>query len=398
MVTVMLSFLVGVLDSARKETVKSTAQEELQSAIAYIADDLQEAMYIYGSDGLTSINSQLPHFQTSPQSTQCNTTNCTPVLVFWKRIAFDPNSSKDYSAGGGSQKLGCMPYIGTTATTCASSTASVNPYKTAFGRATYSYSLVAYYLRNDSNNNENFSGTARILRWELKDGYAWYCGANPSIKATDTGASTNCPTDKTSPAITAGVTNYYFIDPDAGFKRPDFSTDSSIFSWTKAANFDFTTNPFVTLVDFMDDTTYESIQGGSNDAGTPSTATAPIRIPIGKNVTISGVVTNPDCDDPSVGVGNVNPVTTTNATGNITLRVPADFADATSNPSGLSSFYMCVTPSNVTARIFLRGNAIARLGSPVIAKTLRVATDNNTPFFPTANVRSFGRSAIGITQ
>jgi hypothetical protein len=100
-------------------------------------------------------------------------------------------------------------------------------------------------------------------------------------------------------------------------------------------------------------------------------------------------------------VGNVTPFKTDDSTGNITLRVPADFTDTGingSNPSKLSSFYMCVTPANVTARIFLRGNAIARLANPVAIKTARIATDNNSPFFPTANIRSFGRSAIGITK
>jgi hypothetical protein len=148
----------------------------------------------------------------------------------------------------------------------------------------------------------------------------------------------------------------------------------------------------------MDDTAYDATQGGNNDAGTTSTATAALRIPIGKNITIAGGLTNPDCDDPSIGVGNTNPVTTTNTVGTVTQRVPADFSSATANPAGLSSFYGCVAPSNVTVRLFLRGNALARMGNPTPARDSRQPKEGNTSFFPTANVRSFGRSAIGISK
>ena len=403
MVVVMLGFLVGVLDSDRKETVKSNAQEELQAAIAYISDDLQEAMYIYGAEGLAGINAELPHTQAGVGN-ECNPTGantCTPVLVFWKRKSFAPNSEV------GGQKLGCMPYRAGTpeATNCASNNAATNPYQTAFGREIYSFSLVAYYLKNDTSNPENsgWSNTARILRWELSDGYPWYCSTGGAI--TDVA---NCPTNLAvnrngaapGPVSSLLITvptplvdsNNYFIPPNPGFNRPDFSSAASILSWKKFANYNFATNKFVTLVDFMDDTAYDANQGGSNDAGTPSGATAAIRIPIGKDVIISGTRTNPDCDDPSIGVGNISPVTASNPSGTVTQRVPADF----SADSGLSSFYMCVAPNNVTARIFLRGNAIARLTTPAAIRARRTPTETNITFFPTADVRSFGRSQIGL--
>lgn len=406
MVVVMLSFLVGVLDSDRRETAKSNAQEELQAAIAYIADDLQEAMYIYGAEGLMGINDQLPHKQTDPNdnSQTCNSTNCTPVLVFWKRISFPPDTVEKYSKSGAdpkSEKLGCMPYKDPS--DCRSTSVSKNPYESAFGREVYAYSLVAYYLKNDvSLGSSVWSNTARILRWEISDGYPWYCSTGGTI--TDTA---NCPTNladqrdaTSSSVITTPVIledkNYYFIEPDQGFNRPDFSSATSILSWKKFTDYNLNTNKFLTLVDFMDDTAYDATQGGNNDAGSPSTATAALRIPVGKNVTISGVVTNPDCDDPSIGVGNPNPVTTTNATGTVTQRVPADFTSATANPAGLSSFYACVAPKNVTVRLFMRGNALARMGTTTPQRNSRKPNEGNTSFFPTANMRSFGRSAIGI--
>jgi hypothetical protein len=198
--------------------------------------------------------------------------------------------------------------------------------------------------------------------------------------------------------------NVYFILPDTGFNRPDFASAGTLSSlaagWKKYDNFNFTTNPFVTLVDFMDDTDYNVNQGGDNLANAASSATAAsvIKIPIGKNVAITGLPsTNPNCDDPSVGVGNTNPASLANTSGTVTQRIPADFSDtATSNPSRLTSFYACVAPENVTVRIFMRGNAIARLTNTVLPRDQRLPTQNTLSFFPTADVRAFGRSAVGL--
>ncbi len=421
LVVVLLSFLVGVLDSDRKETAKSNAQEELQAAISYIADDLQEATYIYGSDALAGINSQLPHTQAGNECSDSNT--CTPVLVFWKRYVYNPNSEAKYSIASASTdpsvKIGCMPYLTQTAASCGAGTTA-----TAFGRDTYTTSLVAYYLKNDSDDAtvSTWSKTARILRWEIKDGYVAYCFNGGAIGSTNcpettkqttrdgTSSGTSSNNSAISPAITD--TTNYFIVPSKGFNRLDLSASGTASTlagaWKKFDNFDLNTDKFFTLVDFMDDTAYStaptagtSSDGNSAATGNGSTTTATIRIPIGKNNTITGVPspTNLDCDNPSIGVGNASPASATTPTGTVTQRIPADFADPTSNPSNLSSFYACVSPDGVsgsTVRIFVRGNAIARLVTPAIDRDSRKPNDNNISFFPTADVRVFGRSAIGI--
>lgn len=404
----MLSFLVGVLDSDRKESAKSNAQEELQAAIGYIADDLQEAVYIYGSTALAGINSQLPHSQ-SGAGNECNpagTNTCTPILVFWKRFAYEPNTEARYSAtpAAAAVKIGCMPYSGN----AAAYAACINPANAyagnAFGANIFTYSLVAYYLKDDRTaGNNGFSNTARILRWEIKDGYAAYCSNGTAISATNLTCpsialtSTRANSDLiTTPVVLTDPTRY-FILPSSGFNRPDFGNATGTLStiaagWRKYTNFDFsaaTGDPFVTLVDFMDDTVYSTNQGGNLVAtgSFPVGATAAIKIPIGRNDTSVSPATNLDCNDPSVGVGTTDPVSV------VTQRVPDDFASATSNPSQLTSFYACVAPESVTARIYMRGNALARMGS-----NFRAPNDNNLSFFPTADVRAFGRSGIGLKK
>jgi prepilin-type N-terminal cleavage/methylation domain-containing protein len=429
MVAIMLGFLVGVLDSDRKETVKTNAQEELQSAVSYIADDLQEAIYIYGAEGLTAIRDQLPHMQTVNPSSECNQTSntCTPILVFWKRFTFDPNAQASYSNPTATyptatprEYIGCMPYTGTTLTDCRTAAASANSPR-AYGRDTYTYALVAYYLKNDdptisSNNTSGWSQTSRILRWEIRDGYVAYCGAGGAITKNPVGgvitSPVGCPPAANLSAransllivppivpVALSDPNPYFVLPSQGFNRPDFVTAGALATWKKYDQFSFspTDSPFVTLVDFMDDTPYNTNQGGDLVAagtGIPATATAAFKIPIGRNEVIAtSDDRNLDCNDPSVGVGTTDP------TNNFTQRVPEDFNSSGvggSNPSRLSSFYACISPNTVTARIFMRGNAIARLTTPATAQNRRTPTVNNITFFPTADVRGFGRSQIGL--
>lgn len=380
LVSVMLGFLVGVLESDRKEQAKSESQEEIQSAINYIADDLQEAVYIYDATALSAINSQLPHKQSdAPDDTNTEgcreSTKCTPILVFWKRYIYVPTSKV------GSKYIGCMPYKSTSQQFSDCNNAAAN--SAPFGGDNFTFSLVAYYLKSDvGNTSSTWSNTARILRWEIKDGYRWYCAPSPT--------STDCPDDiklnpgpisyressntNISPALIDK--NPYFILPDKGFNRPDFVSAGTLSlraaSWRKFENFDFTKNKFTTLVDFVDDTKYDDPD---------------IKIAVGANST-TAPFNNTDCADPTIGVG-------TSSTTMVTQRVPGDFADATSNPSQLTSFYACIAPEQVTARVYIRGNALSRIQSN---QALRKPSDNNSPFFPTINVRAYGRSSLGLNK
>jgi prepilin-type N-terminal cleavage/methylation domain-containing protein len=362
LVSIMLSFLVGVLESDRKEQAKSEAQEEIQLALNYIADDLQEAIYIYDATALAAIDSQLPHQQTNDSCTKDN--GCTPILVFWKRYVYEPTSKTS------SKYHGCMPYdeVGTNYTKCVT---DANTKSAAFGGDNFTFSLVAYYLKSDINDasitNPTWSKTARILRWELKDGYRWYCAdgtaCTPKLNADGTRTSNN--TDITPQLVDK---NSYFVEPDKGFNRPDFLSAGTLSQnaakWRKFEDFNFGTNKFTTLVDFLDDTEYTNTD---------------IKI---------AVQNDANCADPTIGVG-VSSATMT------AQRVPSDFSSATANPSKLTSFYACVAPEQVTARVYLRGNALSRIQP---TQALRKPTDYNSPFFPTINVRAYGRSSLGLNK
>ncbi|HEY9802541.1 MAG TPA: hormogonium polysaccharide secretion pseudopilin HpsC [Leptolyngbyaceae cyanobacterium] len=147
-ITPLMMFMMGVLDSDRREQAKATTEQEIQAALDYIARDLQQAVYIYDADGITrdrntttitssGIRDQIPPVKTAPN---CDSSVCTPILVFWKR-EFVPNS------------------VGVS---------SATDTVTDDG---FAYSLVAYYLitnTNSTNINTTWSRSARIGRFELR--------------------------------------------------------------------------------------------------------------------------------------------------------------------------------------------------------------------------------------
>lgn len=73
-ITPMLGFVVDMLNTDRREQLKTNTEQDVQAALDFIAQDLSQALYIYDNAGITAIRTQLP----SPP-------NETPILVFWKR-------------------------------------------------------------------------------------------------------------------------------------------------------------------------------------------------------------------------------------------------------------------------------------------------------------------------
>jgi type II secretory pathway pseudopilin PulG len=145
-ITPLLGFMINIMDTDRQEQVKATTEQEIQTALDYIARDLQQALYVYDADGINAIKASLPGSSA--------TDNKVPVLVFWKR-EFD-KGGKTYGSG---------------------STAIIDD--------NFKYSLVAYYVikGNDSNNNI-WSKAVRIGRFQLIEGDAGFTVFSTSNAST----------------------------------------------------------------------------------------------------------------------------------------------------------------------------------------------------------------------
>ncbi|MGF1975140.1 MAG: hormogonium polysaccharide secretion pseudopilin HpsC [Nostoc sp. CmiSLP01] len=196
-ITPLLGFMIGVLNTDRQEQAKANSEQEIKAALDYIARDLQQALYIYDDTGIAAINSQIP-----------TVTNGVPILVFWKReLTKDALETKN----GGT---------------------------VLFRDDSFVYSLVAYYLIKDT--NSNWSQAARIARWQIKDG------------VLNTTGRTDCP---------GFTTEKYSLCPDKGFKQFDLSDKGKTLqekmnSWTNSLGTGGTYNQSpVVLVDFIDQTT-----------------------------------------------------------------------------------------------------------------------------------------------
>lgn len=212
-ITPLLGFMINVLDTDRREQAKATSEQEIQTAIDYISRDLEQAIYVYDADGLTKnsgdtpqgIKNQIPPVKAA---TGCNdTTQCQPILVFWKRKLLED------------------------AITVANSTAVDQVDDT------FVYSLVAYYLIND--NSSPWSKAARIARFEVSDGVQSLGGVT-------------CGSDYPDEKYISGRC------PNPGFKRFDLTLVGSnlrekMNRWT-AASTAYTQQAHV-LADFIDQTT-----------------------------------------------------------------------------------------------------------------------------------------------
>ena len=143
-ITPMLSFVVDMLNTDRREQVKSNTEQDLQAAVDFIAQDLNQAIYIYNGAEITAINNSANKLPAAGDATKI------PILVFWKRqlikksIPVDPSTVKPVNC----DKNECND--------------------------TYLLSLVAYYQFKEADNTWcQPSGNPcpnRIARYEIRDG------------------------------------------------------------------------------------------------------------------------------------------------------------------------------------------------------------------------------------
>ncbi|MBK4732776.1 hypothetical protein JJD41_23330 [Oxynema sp. CENA135] len=137
----MLSLVVSLLNTEKKETAKTQVQQEMSAAMDYIASELKEAVYIYngncisGADpscvGLANAGVQIP-------------AEVTPTLAFWKLKAIEMPGD------------GEGPFDPSSCTTddCRNLLTTLN-----------TYTLVVYGV--EENNADIWEGPAQIRRFEL---------------------------------------------------------------------------------------------------------------------------------------------------------------------------------------------------------------------------------------
>lgn len=260
--TPLFGLMISIMNTDEKEQAKTTSEQELQTAIDFITRDLQQAVYIYDSQGVTN-NYNTIAANSGIKDSLPTVAGGVPILVFWKQEVVS----------------NVIP------TTGPNDDASV-------------YSLVAYYLINSP--STIWSNTARIARWQIKDGVR-----SPS----DTSGVTCNPSYNTS---------IKFVDadncPSPGFKPFDLDMNQ----WQRSGS--FTNDPQV-LVDFIDQTPIN-----------------PTNVP---NIT-------PSCANANQSSVTITPISSTTMTS--FYACVSNYADPTNQGQVIS-----------TAQIFIRGNALARI-------------------------------------
>ena len=187
-ITPMLSFVVDMLNTDRREQVKSNTEQDIQAAVDFIAQDLSQAIYIYdnSADGVPALTTG--NFIPTPA-------NETPILVFWKRQQL--KNSLPITAGAAPN-------------TCTDSTPLTG---TGACNDSYVLSLVAYYQVSggDATWCQPSGGTCptRIVRRQIQDGLknpAQSANPDPVQRYFANGDLKNPDGQKRSPAFNIGTT------------------------------------------------------------------------------------------------------------------------------------------------------------------------------------------------
>jgi hypothetical protein len=275
--------MISIMNTDEKEQAKTTSEQELQTAIDFITRDLQQAVYIYDFQGVTN-NYNTIAANSGIKDSLPTVAGGVPILVFWKQEVVS----------------NVIP------TTGPNDDASV-------------YSLVAYYLINSP--STIWSNTARIARWQIKDGVR-----SPS----DTSGVTCNPSYNTS---------IKFVDadncPSPGFKPFDLDMNQ----WQRSGS--FTNDPQV-LVDFIDQTPRDQTN-------------------------VPNIIPSCAQDDNQSSV-TITPISSTTMTS--FYACVSNYADPTNQGQVIS-----------TAQIFIRGNALARIQT----SNIDYEDNSQQTYFPTVS-------------
>ncbi|MBV8885596.1 MAG: hormogonium polysaccharide secretion pseudopilin HpsC [Chroococcidiopsidaceae cyanobacterium CP_BM_RX_35] len=179
----LFGLMINIMNTDHREQAKATSEQEIQIALDYISQDLEQAVYIYDADGLNhnstdnppGIKDQIPPI--AKDSANCSDPNsCVPVLVFWKR-EFNQDA---------------VPVNGTPpcqrGESCVDRPSAVTDPTSSQKDDSFVYSLVAYYLieGNKTTNSSSESPMAQIGRFQIKDGVRNPNDSNSYVNEKDT--------------------------------------------------------------------------------------------------------------------------------------------------------------------------------------------------------------------
>jgi hypothetical protein len=150
-ITPMLAFVVDMLNTDRREQVKSNTEQDVQAALDFIAQDLSQAIHIYDNNPTTGIPALIAGNFIPTGADR------TPILVFWKRQIIRNALPADNSVAA--QPIAC-------------------PLNPTAGQPrcndSYVLSLVAYYQVKDNLSiwcqPSGNSCPTRIARYQIKAG------------------------------------------------------------------------------------------------------------------------------------------------------------------------------------------------------------------------------------
>jgi type II secretory pathway pseudopilin PulG len=296
-ITPMLGFVVDMLNTDRREQVKSTTEQDIQAAVDFIAQDLSQAIYIYDNNPAptstaTTTATGIPALLAGKFIPPENPGTQTPILVFWKR-----------------RQIKYAVPVNTTTTTQPNDCIRGETAPGTKGECndTYVLSLVAYYQVNDKQNTwcqpSGNDCPTRIARYEISDGVK-----NPN------------PPDPAKP---------YYYDPD---------TNNPYYAPHKAFNKEFDISKPTENVTIVDKA------WGAPEVLVNYIDHSPKELAVDECQKALGT--------PKTQIGLAAPTDVLEDTLKVTDK---------SSPKSINSFYACVDTSKNIARVTIRGNSLRRL-------------------------------------
>ncbi|HBW58274.1 MAG TPA: hypothetical protein DEF27_10905 [Oscillatoriales bacterium UBA8482] len=158
-ITPLMGMVIGLLNDDQRESAKANTEEEIQSALDYIAEDTSQALYIYTNTTSTDpkLNMQIDNLKTN----NFLPTTGTPILVFWKRKIVE-DAVPPVGSGLLPNQCNHKPYTTEKPKNCDDDNNVL--------------SLVSYHLLRETDKTSIWcqpSGTtcpSRIIRYEISDG------------------------------------------------------------------------------------------------------------------------------------------------------------------------------------------------------------------------------------